>query len=305
MAAKKSKAKAEKIEAPEVESFDTLEIVEVDLEQGSEAWLTWRRRYRMASESPAIMGVSPYAKAADVRKAKLSGVGQFQNAAMKQGSEQEPIARAAYEQTLGEPVRPCVLQRGEYAASLDGLSFDRRIDLEVKVPWQGRDSERWKLAEQNKATLSDEIQIQHQLMVSGAGIGHLWVYDVKTREGLLVCVLPDLELQAKIRAAWDEFWSTMNERDDLEWIDAANDWKRARWASEEAEADLAAAVERIKKLAVGKFTSGNGVIATRSERVGNVDWKKVRADLLPSVSDETIEAYRGEPSEVFSVKEVK
>lgn len=301
MAAKKSK----KIEAPVEEQFENAELVEVDLEQGSEAWLEWRRRYRMASESPAIMGVSPYQTATDVRRAKLTGVGQTQNAAMRKGSEQEPIARRAYEDLFGESLRPCVLQRGEYAASLDGLSDDRRIDLEIKVPWQGRDSERWKAAEQSKTIPADEIQIQHQLMVSGAHVGHLWVWDSATQEGLLVCVSPDFEMQAKIRAAWDEFWPSMSERDDIEWIEAANEWKRAKWASEEAEADLAAAVERVKKLAVGKFTCGGGVTVTRNARIGNVNWTQVRADFLPNVTDETLEKYRGKASETVTIKEAK
>lgn len=302
MAAKKSKAK---IEEPVVESFESLELVEVDLEQGSAEWLEWRRRYRMASESAAIMGVSPYQTAADVRRAKLSGVGQTQNAAMRRGQEQEPIARAAYEALFGEVMLPSVIQRGEYAASLDGWSADRRVVLEIKTPWQGRENERWKAAEASTVRADDAVQIQHQLMVSGAQIGHLWVWDHATQEGLLVCVLPDCEMQEKIRAAWDEFWPSMTERDDIEWVAAAEAWKLAKQSSDAAEADLEIAVERIKKLAVGKFTCGGGVTVTRNARVGNVNWTQVRADFLPNVSDETLEKYRGKASETVTIKEVK
>ena len=40
--------------------------IEVDLVQGSQEWLDFRRTKRMASETPIIMGVSPWQKPKDV-----------------------------------------------------------------------------------------------------------------------------------------------------------------------------------------------------------------------------------------------
>ena len=47
------------------------------------------------------------------------------------------------------------------------------------------------------------IQVQHQLMASGAQTAHLWVFD-GTR-GLLVSIERDEPLMDAIRAAWDGF----------------------------------------------------------------------------------------------------
>ena len=46
-------------------------------------------------------------------------------------------------------------------------------------------------------------QVQHQLMVSGASIAHLWVFD--GTQGLLKEIKPDPAMHDRIRAAWDAF----------------------------------------------------------------------------------------------------
>ena len=109
--------------------------VEIPLEQGSPEWLDFRRRHRMASETPAILGVSPYSSPAQVRDAKR-GVDVFQTEAMRFGVTHEPTARALYSEVFGEPMRPVVLKSGDYGASLDGISIDAKTILEIKCPFR-------------------------------------------------------------------------------------------------------------------------------------------------------------------------
>jgi hypothetical protein len=45
-------------------------VSEIELVQGSQEWLDFRRTKRMASETPAIMGLSPWQKPKDILKAK-------------------------------------------------------------------------------------------------------------------------------------------------------------------------------------------------------------------------------------------
>ena len=47
----------------------------------------------------------------------------FQSDAMRQGTEQEPIARAA-DEAKHEPMRPAVYVDGDYGCSLDGINMD-------------------------------------------------------------------------------------------------------------------------------------------------------------------------------------
>lgn len=178
-----------------------------DLRQGTARWLAARRELAMASETPAVLGVSPYQTRAKLRAAKR-GAAAFVTPAMRKGVAEEPRARAAYEATWG-PMRPAFLVSAGFGCSLDGISAEGDVILEIKTPYRGRAHERWELALDGRSTPYDLAQIQHQLMVSRARAGYLWVWDAEGREGLRVEILPDPEFWIGIRAAWAEFWSTM------------------------------------------------------------------------------------------------
>jgi hypothetical protein len=115
------------------------------LEQGSEAWLTARRgvvtgsrfkdcRDKLKSGQPSKSCLD-YAR--DVARERFGGSApsKFQNAAMRTGVEQEPVARAMYEACTGHMVDEC----GFYLSDDDifGLSPDGLIDedgvLEIKT----------------------------------------------------------------------------------------------------------------------------------------------------------------------------
>ena len=183
-------------------------IIELNLEQGSQKWLDFRKLHRMASETPAILGVSPYQKALAIKKDKL-GMGKvFVNDAMRNGLYQEQFARKAYEDRY-EPMRPAVFQNGKYGASLDGINSDKDIIWEVKTPKDGIKSERWQLAFNDQLTPYDYAQVQHQLMVTEAIECHFCVWDYENTNFLLVKVLPDPKYWKSIEKAWDKFYETL------------------------------------------------------------------------------------------------
>ena len=100
-------------------------------------------------------------------------------------------------------MQPVVMVDGEYSASLDGLSLPGDTILEVKCPMKGKDSEAWKRAELGQVERHYEVQIQQQLMVSGAKKCHFWVFNGKT--GVMVEVLPNPADVKIIKAGWDAF----------------------------------------------------------------------------------------------------
>ena len=98
----------------------------VKLVQGSAEWHEHRRNHRNASETPAVLGVSPWMTPYQLWQIKLGLVEPEVTPAMLHGTQLEPQARAAYEALTGHVMQPLVLVDGEYSASLDGLTLERR-----------------------------------------------------------------------------------------------------------------------------------------------------------------------------------
>lgn len=147
------------------------------LVQGTEAWHAHRAQYRNASETAAVMGVSPFLTPYQIWEIKTGRRVQETTPAMRHGTEMEPAARAAYEQITGLIVEPKVLVDGEYSASLDGITLDGDLVVEIKCPVKGRNSELWQQAAKGEIPEHYRWQVQHQLMVSRAKLLHFYVFD--------------------------------------------------------------------------------------------------------------------------------
>jgi hypothetical protein len=120
-------------------------VIHHDYEQGSEQWLAVRKgaitgsrfkdaRDRLKSGQPSKACL---AYAYDLARERCGGSApqKFQNAAMRTGNEQEPIARARYEQKTGalvEPVGFFTTEDGSFGLSPDGL-IDEDGVLEIKT----------------------------------------------------------------------------------------------------------------------------------------------------------------------------
>lgn len=116
-----------------------------DHEQGSDAWLAARKgcitgsrfkdcREKLKNGSPAK---SCIAYAMDTARERIGGTApaKFQNAAMRTGKEQEPLARLAYERHTGnlvEEVGFFTTEDGLFGLSPDGL-IDADGVLEIKA----------------------------------------------------------------------------------------------------------------------------------------------------------------------------
>ena len=266
----------------------------LSLIQGSPEWHEHRARFRNASETSAVMGLSPWLTPYMVWELKTGRRVQEVNYAMKRGTEMEPIARAAYEKETGTVMEPVVMVEGEYSASLDGISFAGDLVLEVKCPLQGRESETWKTAETNQVPLHYYWQVQHQLMVSGAELAHFYVFDGEV--GLLVEVKPNYEDIAKLRQAWDEFMVFVESnsppplsaadtvtRDDAEWQMAAKNYVSAKQAAEEAAKAIDNAKTKLTDLAKHSSERGHGVSVSKYWKGGNAGKQEVRVTVCKGV----------------------
>lgn len=283
----------------------------VKLVQGSPEWHAHRAQYRNASESAAVMGASPWLTPYQFWQIRTGRVEQAVTAPMRHGTEMEPRARAAYEAKTGLVMQPLVLADGDYSASLDGITLEGDLLLEVKCPYKGQSSTLWQGVVAGDVPDYYAIQIQHQLMVSGAAMAHLWVFD--GTEGLLLEVARDEAIMASIRAAWDGFQKYLDNdtppqlsdrdtatRDDPEWKLAALGYLNAKRMAEEATATLEAARERLVGLTSHPSESGAGVTVTRFWKQGNVDYKRV-----PQLAGVNLDGYRGKGREEVRVTVAK
>jgi putative phage-type endonuclease len=175
-----------------------------ELEQGTGAWLDWRRGGIGASDAPAIMGVSPWM---DLDTLWLEKTGRLQGRpssfAMRRGQMLEPQARARYIGRTGIRVAPLCLEHGTLRwmrGSLDGISDDGLVVLEVKCPGAADHA----VARRGAVPPKYVPQLQHLLAVAGARVCHYWSY--RDGEGTLIEVAPDRVYIERLIEREHEFW---------------------------------------------------------------------------------------------------
>jgi putative phage-type endonuclease len=272
----------------------------IKLKQGSADWLAHRKTMRNASETAVVMGASPWMTPYQLWQIRTGRSEQHVNEAMQRGAELEPLARSAYEERTGLVMQPLVLVDGQYSASLDGMTFDGSLIVEIKCPYKGRQSSLWQAAAQGEVPPHYRWQVEHQLMVSGAQRAHLYVFDAELGEGLIVESVPNPACWPAIHAAWDTFMRCIETdtppalvdrdkrvRTDSTWQAAAEAYVAAKDAADLATEALKSAKEQLLELATHPSETGGGVTVTRFWKQGSVDYKQV-----PALAGVDLEPYR-------------
>jgi len=176
----------------------------VDLQQGTSAWLEWRKQGIGASDAPAVMGENPWKSAAQLLEEKCGTKRHSMNDAMARGSALEPEARNRYNAKLGVQVVPACLQSTTFAwlrASVDGLAPDGSAVVEIKC---GESVYR-------KSSSSREVpnyyfgQLQHILAVTDLRSIDFWCY-LPNRPEVYLRVARDDAYISRLLEAEHEFW---------------------------------------------------------------------------------------------------
>lgn len=191
-----------------------------ELEQNSLEWLTWRRSRLGASDSPIILGVSPWKTRYELwlektmrDEKKTSDTSSRPNAAIERGNRFESAVRALHELETGLDFPPAILVHPQYdfiMCSLDGYAKEEGIVAEYKVAGE----EVFKLAQKGIVHEKYYPQVQHQLMVTGAKENHFYVGIAKQQgtgewhiaDTAKVIVKPDLEYQKGLLLQLVSFW---------------------------------------------------------------------------------------------------
>ena len=311
-----------------------MSITIVELEQGTEEWLAWRRGRCMASEAPIVMGAAPDWYAArtwdDLRlvKAGLSlPPSEFAEKAFAHGHKLEPIARDFMfpdHSPACISINPMV---GEYyGSSLDGINWgDPKLQgdaewSEIKCPYSGKRSKLYKALLPLKGVDATEEQLRKAILP------YVWwqmVHQARTLKGYadkcylgvwldeknnvdieipMIFLLKDWPL---LKAQWVRFMDGESQgRGDAEWYEAASQWSASNKLVKAAEKDLEASKKTLVRLSRdGYGTEGAGVKVTETERKGGIDFKKMANVFYDGDDfDKSSETFRREGTTTVSVK---
>jgi putative phage-type endonuclease len=178
--------------------------VKVDLEQGTPAWFQYRTRYLNASEAAAVTGCSPWMTSNQLLNRKIHADAEETNQAMVHGHRFEPDARMLAQQLFNAPdLAPAVYRRGSYSASLDAITPDMRLNVEIKCPVRGSQSDLWHKLSRGKLPNHYKMQLAHQWHVCGTGQNLLMVYCFNQRRSV------HLEMStSELRLLWTDVVET-------------------------------------------------------------------------------------------------
>jgi putative phage-type endonuclease len=267
------------------------------MEQGSKEWHELRRNKIGASDSPVIMGVSPWKTAYELYLEKMTGAEQEISASMARGTALEASARERFQDKTGILMMPQVVLSSErewQMASLDGISFDGTSILEIKHA----NKEVFEMAVQGDLPDYYMIQIQHALDTTGAAKCY---YVVSNGEkDVWVEVFPDKDLILKIRKANEKFYACMQsgeppaltEKDyvvceDKNFLDLMEEYKEITLELHVKKQAQEHVKDQLIELAKGKNTVSSKGKMTRSVCRGQVDYK-----LVPELIGINLDTYR-------------
>lgn len=277
------------------------------MKQGSEEWLELRRTKIGASDAPVIAGVVKWKTIKQLWEEKLGlKTDDTKTWYMQRGNELEPVARDLFTKVTGIPVEPEVVFHPKYdwmMASLDGLSDDKSISVEIKCPGEADHA----TAKAGRVPDKYYPQVQHQLEV----LGHdkLYYFSFLNEEDYaLVEVMRDDSYIEVLRAQEETFWDCVQNfveptgsrpafvRKDEFWTVLSNEWKEvqgelARLKDREAELR-----EKIVEHCNEDVTMGNGIKVQRLQRKGSIKYKDI-----PELKGVDLEKYRGETIDTWKI----
>lgn len=277
--------------------------------QGSPEWLEHRRRHIGASDAPIIMGDSPWKTIYQLWLEKM-GMGEetVMTPAMQRGIDLEPYARAVFEGIMGTEVFPQVVYHDQnpfMMASLDGLSLDGKIAVEIKCPGQ----KTHEIAVNGEVPRHYYAQLQHQLACTGlpsmyycsfTGEGKTAIIEVKRDDQYIRNLIAEEEL----------FWRCVEdktsppltardykERDDEGWHSCRLRLEWLEMCIKSLEVEKQSIKKRLIEESGGHSCRGGGMSLSRSVQKGRVDYTKI-----PELKDVDLDKYRDPAQERWTLR---
>jgi putative phage-type endonuclease len=191
-------------------------VIGAESDQGSNAWLEYRRFHIMSTDAAPIMNESRWKTQEDIWKEKRGDTmpepSKASKEAMERGTRLEPCARDLFIERHGV-VTPCVYQSDLYpwmATSLDGISEweCKRHFIEIKCPTKSHYHE---MAKKGEMSFIYFCQIQHHFLCTGCELGYFVSYFPEDLENEYVEfeVRPSRDFIDRLLANELEFWEKL------------------------------------------------------------------------------------------------
>lgn len=183
----------------------------IELEQGSQEWLSWRQKHITATDSAIILGLNHWKDAHQLWQEKMGFVEPEPiNEAMKRGSLLEAEARNLLSDKLQIDFEPMVIESSDYpwmGASLDGISLSHSYICEIKCM---KLSKHLQVSNENLDPCH-KAQMMHQLACTNANAVFYASYHPEAPEPLtIVKIYPDEEyIKDMIEKEQEFFFNTM------------------------------------------------------------------------------------------------
>jgi putative phage-type endonuclease len=274
-------------------------------------WYAHRAKYRNASNAPAVMNESPYAKPYDVLNPKpWKG-----NIATDYGTNWESTALAKVSEILGVDFKPEVYVEGEYSASLDGYgeANGQTYKVEIKCPFQRTNSKLWNTAKSAEASgaMADKStgiyywQLVQQNMCAPTDNSFFFVYvpaiGDEREEWVLINARVNQGDDVILKAAWDDLYANPPEApvtadESQSFFAMLSDHKELTRRKKELDVLLKASSGKIEEYAAGRSLEGHGSKVSQVIRKGNVQYKDV-----PALNGVDLEPYRGKETTYIKI----
>lgn len=214
----------------------------LDLPQSSPQWLAYRRSRITCSDLSVLMGMNPWCSKIQLFNQKIGLEEVIVNQKMIDGSANEKIALAQFNEEMKLDLKPAVFESTEYPwlmASVDGISDDNKILCEIKCGGKS-------FLQAQKRIIPDYYKCQTQGQLCVLNLDRMYYYAWK---GSAICMTIDRDQDfidkmveesqkfyddlINLRAPKDDYDEMMslndqewNERLNKTWEDAIRDHKR-------------------------------------------------------------------------------
>jgi len=269
------------------------------LEQRSPEWIEFRKTHVGASDAPIIMRESPWKTPIDLWEEKLGMKETKFNKAMQHGIDNEDFARADFMKAMMVEVEPAVIQSDEYPfmiASLDGISDDWKVAVEIKCPYSISSH---LIAASGEVPRHYWIQIQHQMSV--AGLDKLYYCSFFNDESEIIEVQRDDKYILKLIEEEKKFYECLLEKKQPEltsrdyeviageeFFDISEKYKDVLENIAYLEDEKELLKKELIAMAKNRNVKGNGLSIKKCQSKGRINFSKMPFDLK-----EQIEPFRG------------
>lgn len=270
-------------------------------------WLEARKKYITATDAPIIMGDSPWSTPYKLWMQKLDLEDPTPvTKRMRDGAMSEERARLLFEKETGLLVFPKFVVSKKHswmAASLDGITLDGSVFVEIKAPGK----------QDHECALRGEIpkkyfpQVQHQLATTDLKEAYYFSY-TSTSTALLTVPRDDKYIQELISKEKEFYDRIVNfdpppiqdedylERDDPDWERACKDYIEAKeladfWKQKEYDAR-----NNLIRLSDGNSIRGCGLKLNKIIKKGVVDYASI-----PEIAFVDLEKYRKPANESWRI----